>query len=168
MNKARVVEQTRKLVMARWPTLIHSNGACLYMTYGLMFVLTEMGKRPILQAGSCDWPRLTPEQDDGIAPNFYGFVWEPDSLDTFAWLLSNTLPEMHVWCGLPEDNEIIDLTCGTFPLHCRKTLGLDWPGHQPPDYLWCKCNEVPRGVTYIADERAMDVAYAFIRKLEGM
>ncbi len=154
MNKLRIVNDARSLAMRHWPEMVNKPGNCLYAAMSLMHVLDVIGIRAWIQAGTCYWPRLTPEQakseDDPIYS--FGYEWEPNSFDTQVRIALDTLPEMHVWVAIPDTNEIVDLTSGQFPVQCQNLLKLDWPGIKPPDYFWCKVGgpEWPQSVQYFA------------------
>src|SRR4051812_33982043 len=45
--------------------------ACLYWAHYTVQVLTALGVRAIIQAGSASWPRLRPDQDDGVSPTHH-------------------------------------------------------------------------------------------------
>jgi hypothetical protein len=57
------------------------------------------------------------------------------------------LPEIHVWVGLLDTNEIVDFSTG----HLREIAeecGLTWATPDPPDYVWAGADTMPEGVVY--------------------
>ena len=66
---------------------------------------------------------------------------------------------MHAWVGLPDTQEVVDLTTRNFPKACLAVLGEPWLGPEPPDYLWQ--HEMPNWVVYEANEQA--TLYAMVR-----
>ena len=104
------------------------------------------------------WPRIRMEDDDGVVHTHFSYEWEPDSAATNQAMLDDRMPEMHVWVGLPDKQIIIDLTTRFLPAQCRQTAGLEWLAPPPPDYLWCHINDLPRGVYYLAEIGAVQLA----------
>jgi hypothetical protein len=139
---------------------------CLYYAAAVCQTLRQRGVRAILQAGEAQWPRLRPEQDDGVSPTHFGYVWEPHSPTTLARLAQNLLPELHCWAGIPATHEIIDPTTRYWPQRCQAALGRDWPGDRPPDDLWCKGEELPPGVVYRPALGAIRVVMRYLRLTE--
>ena len=60
------------------------------------------------------------------------------------------LPEIHVWVGLPDQNELLDFATKFLPEQAAKE-GLAWRTPPPPDFLWCGPSELPEGVLYKPD-----------------
>jgi hypothetical protein len=131
--------------------------------------------RTLIQAGSAQWPRVPPELDDGISHTHFAYQWDPQSaLVRLAWEGIHAvrpgdpfrviLPEIHVWLGCPDTQEVIDLTTGTWPLACARQLGLDWPGPLPPTYFWDFGTRRPTGVNYLPDREAIDLVVALLRR----
>jgi hypothetical protein len=132
--------------------------ACLYWAHYTVEVLKALGIRAVIQAGSASWPRLRPDQDNGVAPTHHSYVWEPDSATTKARLAAVGMPELHVWAAIPARGEIIDMTTRFWPEQCRLIQRLDWPGDKPPTYFWGTADEVPDGVVYTPDMTAIALA----------
>jgi len=137
--------------------------ACLYWAHYTVEVLMALGIRAIIQAGSASWPRLRPDQDDGVSPTHHSYVWEPDSAATKFRLAAGDLPEMHVWAAIPERGEIIDMTTRYWPDQCLLIQGFDWPGDKPPTFFWGTADEVPDGVIYAADMKAIALALHLLK-----
>jgi hypothetical protein len=56
----------------------------------------------------------------------------------------------------------LSFTTGLWPEACRETLGLEWLGPHPPDYLWTFGSRLPTGVRYITDRAAIDLVTAVL------
>ncbi|MEN6458227.1 MAG: hypothetical protein ABFC63_04800 [Thermoguttaceae bacterium] len=56
------------------------------------------------------------------------------------------LPEMHVWVGIVDRQEIVDFTTR----HLKKAAAAlgPWTAADPPRYLWCPTNQTPDWVVY--------------------
>lgn len=130
---------------------LHHEGACFYYA---VFTVLELKKRGVmvgLQAGSASWARIRPEQDDGVMMTHFSYQWSPHEPQSQVAMLESRLPEMHVWALIiddPKDPVFVDLTAGYFPEQAKKLCGFDWPGDQPPKYLWSKLSEMPPSCCY--------------------
>lgn len=144
-TKAEMVKEARRRMQARHPDL-DEHGGCVAAAHLIIEVAAENGVRLVLQAGTCYWPRVTAANDDGVEPNVFGYEWEPGSLLTRQRLAAGLLPELHVWAGDPATGEVVDLTTRSFPVQCRRILGVRWKAPTPPDFLWTRVP--PRGVEY--------------------
>ena len=132
--------------------------ACLYWSTILCKRLHEEGIKSIIQAGSMNWPIIDPRNDDGVSPTHYSYEYtECTPLDIIRSLSASILPEMHVWVGVPETNEIIDLTTKYFMCNCSEISGLEWKSKPPPPYLWA--NELPDNVYYTPNPQACMIAH---------
>jgi hypothetical protein len=107
-----------------------------------------------LQAGSAYWPRVTPETDDGVEANRFGYEWEPHSPVTLERLRQGAFPELHVWLYSPATGEIVDPTSGAFPEQCQKLTQQAWKAPAPPDFFWDKPETLPDLASYRADKTA--------------
>jgi hypothetical protein len=145
----------------------HPEKACLYWAYYTVEVIETFGIRAIIQAGSASWPRVRPDQDDGVSSTHHSYVWEPDSPITKARVAAHELPELHCWAALPNRGEIIDMTTGYWPEQCQRILGLDWPGDKPPAYFWGTAAELPQSVMYAPDMQAIRLVLGLIKKATG-
>lgn len=147
------------------PEVLQTPGGCLHWAFTVVEVLKLAGVHAVVNAGSMSWPRLTPEQDDGKETTLthFTYLWEPDSPATLENLKNFKLPEMHVWAGIPGNQEIIDLSTGYIAEHCVKGTGMDWPGPKPPAWLWCNVQNLPERVYYTPNRQATEIAYQFSR-----
>lgn len=132
--------------------------ACLDYALQTIIVLAEYGLNGKVQAGTVMWPRLRPEQDDGVSNTHFSYVWENDpsvKQKLVTTLMMGKLPEIHVWVALPETEEVLDFTTCFQREQCQKLTGMDWPGDELPDYIWGTVNEFPLGTQYIAHKEAI-------------
>lgn len=134
---------------------------CVWWAHFTVEALNERGVRAVLQAGTSYWPRLRPEQDDGVSDNAFGYQFTPGE-GNIKKLVMAQFPEMHCWAAIPATDEIIDLTAGFFPTQAKTLGGYDWPGEQPPSYLWCEASKIPEGVVYRPHMEAIKLAAACI------
>jgi hypothetical protein len=139
---------------------------CLLWSGCLCKSLRERGVMALLQAGTCQWPRLRPDQDDGREETCSHFSHMFDRTAAMPILMEGRLPEIHCWLAVPaasdQDCVLIDPTTGGWPEKCRLTTGMDWPGDPPPAFLWCKAKDIPPRVVYRGDRLATSWAVAFL------
>jgi hypothetical protein len=138
-------------------------GRCFYWSLTLMGVLLQKGYRALIQAGSMSWPILPPDQDDGKSPTHFSYEWSPWREESQAALKLGLLSEIHVWVGLPDQNELLDFATKFLPEQAAKE-GLIWRTPQPPDFLLCGPSELPEGVLYKPDLDAIGFVLDRIRK----
>jgi len=122
-------------------------GPCLYWSLTLMGVLLQNGYRALIQAGNLSWPIVPPGQDDGTRSTHFSYEWSPWREESKAALKLGMLPEIHIWVGLPDQNELLDFSTKFLPQQAAKE-GLVWRTALPPDFLWCGPSELPDGVIY--------------------
>ena len=95
-------------------------GRCFYWSLTLMGVLLQQGYHALIQAGSLSWPIVPPGQDDGHSPTHFSYEWSPWREESEAALKLGLLPEIHVWVGLPDQNELLDFTTKFLPDQAAK------------------------------------------------
>jgi hypothetical protein len=144
-----------------------SSARCFYYGIWTVEAIRKAGLRVLLQAGSCRWPRIRHEQDDGVCATHFGYVWSPNEAPSQRALRLGVMPEMHVWAADPEANEIIDFSAGFFPEQAKALVGMDWPGDPPPPYLWSGPTTMPRGAQYEPSLDAIKFALLAAMKLYG-
>ena len=142
----------------------HPEYACLYWAQCTVNILTSIGFRAIIQAGSASWPRVTKEQDDGKIATHMTFSWNSKTIANELNIAMNYLPEMHVWAAIPNHKEIIDMTTGFWPDNCKSLLSIDWPGTKPPNYFWGTEEELPEDVLYEPDIQAIKLAMTLLKR----
>ncbi len=108
------------------------------------------------------WPILPPERDDGRQPTHFTYEWSPWRPKSQAALKLGRLPEIHLWIGLPDQNELVDFSTQWLPQQAAQQ-GLTWRTEPPPDFLWCGPFDLPAGVVYQPEMEAIQFALNFIR-----
>lgn len=140
-------------------------GDCLRYAHLTATVLHSAGLRPIIQAGSMQWPIVPLAQDDGTRPTHFAYMWDPESADSIkAMLFGGGLPEIHVWVGLLDSQEIVDFSTRHFR-EAAERAGFTWETRDPPSFLWAGWQDWPRRVRYTPDERACRFAERLLWKL---
>ncbi len=132
-------------------------GLCLYWAAFGVTEIRSWGRPAIIQAGTASWPRIRPEEDDGVMATHFSYVWTPGSRPDHA---AGKLPEMHVWIALPDTLEVVDFTTSLWPDQCRKVTGMEWTAPDPPPWIWTK--RLPPGVVYTPDHDAIALARTLI------
>lgn len=146
--------------------------ACAYYAAACVKVVPLLTGRPCqVQAGSCSWPRIRPDQDDGhpATMTHFSYVWEGMTMTNALLLAGGLLPELHFWAAVlgAGGPELLDVTTGTFPARAEQA-GHDWPGDPPPDFLWERPEETmkrPGGVLYQPSESAAVFANHVLRDI---
>ena len=136
-------------------------GSCLYWTITGLGVLQSLGYRALLQAGSMSWPILPAHLDDGQQPTHFSYEWSPWRSESQAALELGLLPEIHLWIGLPDQNELVDFSTRWLPQQAAQE-GLVWRTESPPDFLWCGPASLPAGVLYKPEMEAIAFALKII------
>lgn len=154
--RRRIDENVNDLPVIDW-------GRCIVAAHFTCEELLERGCKAVLQAGSMQWPRIRPEQDDGKCATHFAYMWTPTSPISQRQLRRGATPELHAWVGILDTQEIVDVQTRYFPQACQLLIGQDWPGDPPPDYLWA--SEAPHGVVYDLDGHATMYVAARILKL---
>lgn len=90
-------------------------GSCLYWTITGVGILISLGHRAIIQAGSMSWPILPVHLDDGEQSTHFTYEWSPWREESQAALRLGLLPEIHIWIGLPDFNELVDFSTKWLP-----------------------------------------------------
>lgn len=135
-------------------------GECLYWTHAACTVLRMAGYRAILQAGTMNW-LINPNPDAPIT--HFTYQWEPESEASKARIVIGVLPEIHIWCALPDLNEIVDFSTCDFRKVAESTHALKWHTEDPPSYLWCNASQLPEGVHYKAELEAIRFIFKFLQ-----
>lgn len=108
--------------------------SCLRLAGVACHVLKDAGLTVAMQAGSAFWPYkhiLLSDEDTNC------FGYEYSSRDTARHILMGQPPEIHVWVGIGETNEIVDFTAGFQRDQCKSMLGHDWSDECAlPDFIW--------------------------------
>jgi hypothetical protein len=158
VDKARIIAEARDLFRKNFSE-IDEHAGCLFLTVCIIKVAARHGLKLGMQAGSCSWPRIKPEEDDGVVATHFSYVWELNA-KTIYELRNGLLPEIHVWAGDPETQEIIDCTTASWPRQCKKLTGAEWTAVTPPDFIWMPAKDVfdTHGAYYEPDLQATHIA----------
>jgi hypothetical protein len=78
-------------------------------------ILISSGHRAILQVGSMSWHILPSDQDNGNKPTHFSYEWSPWRPESQVALKLGLLPEIHIWIGLPDENELVDFSTKWLP-----------------------------------------------------
>ena len=124
-QKLEIYRATRNRYRQWYADQAEHGGGCFYWTLTLMGVLLQKGYRALIQAGSMSWPIVPPGQDDGKSPTHFFYEWSPWREKSHAALRLGLLPEIHVWVGLPDQNELLDFATKFLPEQAVKE-GLIW------------------------------------------
>ena len=122
-------------------------GKCLYIAHAVATVLHKNGLRPVIQAGSLQWPIMDRADDDGRSNTHFAYMWSPGDPASIMAQHAGGLPEMHVWVGLVESQTLIDFATRDLKKHAE-ACGLVWRSGDPPDYLWTTAYSLPDWVVY--------------------
>jgi hypothetical protein len=126
-------------------------GMCLYIAHAVASVLHGAGMRPVIQAGSLQWPRMRRDEDDGVCNTHFAYMWTPGDPASRLAVSMGQLPEMHVWVGLLQEQQIVDFSTRNLRAEANR-CGLTWTAEDPPPYLWT--HELPDWVAYTPDRQA--------------
>jgi hypothetical protein len=153
-KRRKLVRDSQLLYLSVWRhDDVKPEFACLFHAAALHLLAAKRhGLQFMLQAGTCYWPRHTPETDphkDADAPLF-GYEWEGEKrVKRVAFCeetgtLRELMPEIHCWLALRHEDgsgTIVDPTTSTWPKRAE-IEGHSWPGRRPPPYLWDKADEL--------------------------
>ena len=106
-------------------------GLCLYYAHHTAAVLCQHGLSAVIQAGSLQWPRVRRGEDDGQIDTHFAYMWTPTSPESALSVALGNLPEIHVWVGILNSQEIVDFTTR----HLRSAAearGMVWTAAQRP------------------------------------
>lgn len=142
------------------------SGLCLYSGYFAVRELRKRGLNAQIQAGSAQWPLITPEMDDGVRPTHFGYVWGEVPVDPFK-IAQGLLPEMHVWAAIAETGLVVDMAAGWFPAQAKAIQNFDWPGPKPPKFVWATAEQMPDWAVYQPAEDAIRLTLGLVYRMFG-
>jgi hypothetical protein len=148
----------------RIATLENRPGLCLYYAHHTVSVLWQAGYKAVIQAGSFSWPRMLREHDDGIVDTHFSYEWSPHDPASALSVAFGNLPEIHVWVGLVEEQEIVDFTTRHIKA-AAVAMNLPWTNSAPPRYLWTPTQQLPDWVSYRPDPQATIYACTLLKRL---
>jgi hypothetical protein len=140
------------------------SGLCLYYAHQTASVFWHHRLPVVIQAGSLQWPRVRREEDDGRIDTHFAYMWSPQSPASALSVTLGNLPEMHVWVGLVDSQELVDFSTRHLKAAAR-SHGLAWTAADPPRYLWCPAAELPDWVVYRPMADASIYACALLKRL---
>ena len=139
-------------------------GLCIYYANTVANLLHRHGLHVVIQAGSLQWPRIRRAEDDGVTNSHFAYMWSPHTTASLRSMSIGNLPEMHVWVGLIESQELVDFSTRHFKEAAQK-LGMTWTADSPPPYVWCPANQLPDWVRYTPNREATLFACHILEKL---
>ena len=154
----------RALSKLRAPVPDNPAGNCLYITHAVATVLHNEGLRPIIQAGSLQWPIIPRDEDDGVSNSHFAYMWDPMHPRSIAARAVGMLPEMHVWLGLLDPPTLIDFSTRDLRV-LAEASGLIWRSGDPPEFLWATEEEMPDWVVYTPNRDATLYACMILKSL---
>jgi len=145
----------------------HMSASCFFFAIHGVQLLKQRGFRALLQAGTCSWPRVRRDQDDGKVMTHFSYTWSPEDARSRVADQMGFMKEVHIWIGLPEPQQIVDFTSGLFPEQAKKLCGMDWPGDLPPKYLWATYETLPNRVVYQPSMEAIQYVFKLVAQVYG-
>ncbi len=139
-------------------------GLCLYCAHHTASVLWRHGVPAVIQAGSLQWPRVRREEDDGEINTHFSYMWSPGSPESIVSAAIGNLPEIHVWVGILNTQEIVDFTTRHL-VAAALERHMIWTAVAPPSYLWCRADGLPDWVVYRPDQEASIYACSVLKQL---
>lgn len=139
-------------------------GLCLYYAHHTIATLLKHRYKATIQAGSLQWPRINKEEDDGVMNTHFAYEWSPHDPKSALSVVMGNLPEMHVWVGIVDKQEIVDFSTRHLKDACAQT-GMTWSAIDPPKYLWCPANSPPDWVVYRPNREATLYACLLLKRL---
>jgi hypothetical protein len=165
-KRAKIIAEIEKRIATLDHQMDHRAGLCLYYTHHVLSLLWRHGyqNRAVVQAGSMQWPRIRKEEDDGVMNTHFAYEGSPhDPASAMSVALGN-LPEMHVWVGIVDRQEIVDFTTRHLK-SAAAALGMAWTAADPPHYLWCPAGQLPDWVRYRPNREASIYACTILKRL---
>jgi len=117
-------------------------GTCVNLALCGMLAGREFGRNFSIVGGSSQWKFIPDHLDDGISPNYFGYVYEPNSPNSRINVALGGIPELHAWLVDTERQELIDFSSYQFPAQCKRMLGEEWRSPLPPKYYWVSAEEM--------------------------
>jgi hypothetical protein len=144
--------------LENWP------GLCLFSAHHTASVLWRHRYKAVIQAGSLQWPRIRREEDDGVINTHFAYEWTPGAYESALSVALGNLPEIHVWVGLLDSQEIVDFTTRHLKAAAAEQ-GMAWSAADPPAYLWCPAAAPPDWVVYRPNRDASVYACTILKRL---
>jgi hypothetical protein len=177
IEKQAIYEQVRANVLAKCG---RGQGQCLeFAMQTLRAIQDARGRavRAILQAGTAGWPYIADEDDDGVMPTHFTYMWD-DACNAMERLRAGmlngfvrdgkilaALPEIHIWVALPQTGEIIDMATGFWPEAAKEAMGVEWQCERPPAFLWATAAQMPARARYEPSMSAIQFVLTLLRQI---
>ena len=119
--------------------------------------LSERGFKADVAAGSMKWAKSPGNMEHNDAPAFareWGRVYVSDR---------GCGKEIHCWCVLPEEREIVDLSTQYIPERYEREYNQPWLFKTPPKSLWAHASEITDGIWKGCIYHPIPSAAAYIR-----
>jgi len=159
-KKANIISEIERRVSK----LENRHGLCLYYAHHAASVLHRHGYQAVIQAGSLQWPRIRKTEDDGFTNTHFAYEWSPQEPASALSVAFGNLPEMHVWVGIVDTQEIVDFAVRHLK-EAAAELGMSWTAPNPPRYLWCPAKQPPDWVLYRPNRDASIYACVLLKRL---
>ena len=139
-------------------------GLCLWYAHHVAQVLWRHHYPVTIQSGSLQWPRLKREEDDGKIDTHFSYMFSPGTPESQLSMALGNLPEMHVWVGILNTQELVDFSTRHLKA-AAQARGMAWTADPPPRYLWCPANQLPDWVVYTPSRQATIYACTLLKRL---
>lgn len=168
-KKSSIFHRVRDHMLTHWG--FASKHMCLYWSFYTLAVLKQEGIAACLQAGDCFWPAVSLEDWDreDIPFTRFGYQWNeplgvlPEMAEIAAE--SGILPEIHVWVGIVDEQEVVDFTTGFWESNFSAMCTYGWTAESPPAFLWANYDDMPDRVMYHPLQQATIFAAMVLRCL---
>ncbi len=159
-DKETFVRALHGFVQAHGP---RQDRACvLYAAMGVI-MLEKQGIRALLQAGNASYLYKAKECDDG-GDSHFAYVFDPEQPRSAERIRQGMIPEIHCWIGLPETQEVVDVTTRFLPASLvDMNPTAVWTAPRPPDFFWGTADDMPPGWNFECKVEAMRYAFSHIQ-----
>lgn len=131
LNKSEIVMEAHSIFRVDHPDKPRHK-ACLQWAESFSKAAANHGLRAIIQAGTAQFQFC---EDTGANITHFSYVF--NRIRALERLVKGLWPEMHVWNGIPETGEIVDLSVRYQPQQARELANLVWtPEFAVPNYFW--------------------------------
>lgn len=162
LDKAKEVSTIRKDLnewYKRFNLKLKEEQSCFYQAiFTHQHLKTLNLGRVLISAGSLSYPRIDLKKDDGKIATHFSYIFDPNVYEV------DSMQEMHVWVQLPDRLEIVDITTRYLKSQCENLAKMPWLAPEPPDFLWCKVNELPEGVHYEPHKKAVQLVQEYFKR----
>ena len=156
--KRRIVKDAEKIFRKKYSRLCtdpNRGGMCPYWALAVIEAGNKNGRNLVLMAGSMQWQFVPDHLDDGVSNNAFSYMWSPEDPRSRYAMAMGMLPEVHVFAGDPQTQEIIDLSTRDFKRIAENSFGFNWRTADPPRYVWAKREDLPSEARYYIEPEAI-------------